>query len=88
MEVTCAAQDVCGDAGQLLSETGHVGLGDVHPLKHADRGLSLDTKNGPLNKATTTTSTTVQARLCVIAVLSENIQSQVVHSSSNETTNQ
>lgn len=33
---TTAAQNVCGDALQLLSEEGHVGLSDIHTIQHCD----------------------------------------------------
>lgn len=41
LEFTIAAQNVCGDASQLLSEESHVGLGDINALQHADWRLSL-----------------------------------------------
>lgn len=38
---TSAAQNVCGNVLQLLSEEGHVGLSDVNALQHCDWRLSL-----------------------------------------------
>lgn len=36
-----AAQDVRGNALQLLPEEGHVGLSGIHTLQHRDRRLPL-----------------------------------------------
>lgn len=36
IKVTMAAEDVCGDALQLLPEEGHVGLCGIHTLQHRD----------------------------------------------------
>lgn len=42
---TVAAQDVCCNVLQLLSEEGHVGLSDINALQHCDGRLSLWEKN-------------------------------------------
>lgn len=47
MKCTCATKDVCGDVRQLLSKEGHVGLGDIHPLQHGDRGFPLCAATAP-----------------------------------------
>lgn len=43
--LTCTLKDVCGDGGQVMSEEGHVGLGDVHAVQHSHRRLSLLTES-------------------------------------------
>lgn len=44
--VTCTAQNVSSHASELLSQEGHVGLDDVHPLSNSHSGLETNKAQG------------------------------------------
>jgi len=44
--VTCTPQNVSSHASELLSQEGHVGLDNVHPLSNSHSGLETNKAEG------------------------------------------